>query len=857
MNGIFNRVLLPTALLLLLAPKLIIAQQTPRDDLPVCVTPDLTDTQRKDLDTQAAAALRTKAMTNANPAAVTHVPIRPHIFRRTNGTGGLTLTKLNNIMAITNGYYFANGSGIQFYFCGTTPDYIDNDNLFNSFPAFEESSVDGHDASNAMNQYYVNAFSQNGLGGYAYFPYGNKINNTRSFILNEDSEADLANRLLPHELGHNFGLFHTFSNTGNGTRELVTRGAGANCLLTGDELCDTPADPLDLPGATITRVNGCQAYTGTARDAQGTLFAPSITNIMSYYFPCTHDLTPDQHERMQAGLALRQSHTAYSLDCPATAVAAPGNLSISLVNASVVLTWQDNAANEMGYFIERSTSATSGFAPVGGVGPNATTFTDRRTAGFTTYFYRIRPSNAITAGLSTVVSIATGTCHPAYDDGCTAGEGLNGFVVNGNTLSQNSGCSADGYQSFTATSTTLTAGQSYGFNGTIISSIYPQGVTVWADLDRDGTYDAGRNELLYQTPTPLTGQFSGTLALPANLATGPLSIRVIIRDNAIAFDPCGSYNYGETEDYVLSVVNPSTPTAQADLSLSMRVSNRAPMLDQPVGYVLTITNSGPDDATNVSWQNRLPPSLSFVGGDAGVVESGNVVSGNGLSLAGGASVTVGYRLKPTQPGTYVNAAQILNSSRPDPDSQPDSGTGDGQDDSALADIRTVAATDAVFVSPNPNQTALPPVSPNQPTPDPAKADLSLAMAVSNRTPAPGQSVTFTIKVRNAGGLVASNVVVRDTLRGLTVSALPPGVNVIGSGAGYTIIEGTIGSVAVNETAMLTFTATTTVSGYVRNSAQIWSAGQPDPDSTPGSATPTANNLNGEDDTAGIDLRVGS
>lgn len=849
------RLLFPGILLFLLIPEVTLAQQTPRDNLPICITPDLSEARRKNLSSQALLALRSKMVTSANPAVITYVPIRPHIFRRSNGTGGMTLAKLNNVMAITNGYYLINGAGIQFYFCGTTPDYIDNDQLYNGFMAFNESSVDGRDAPNAMNQYYVNEFSQSGLGGYAYFPDENTLGSTRSFILNESNETDLANRLLPHELGHNFGLLHTFGISSSGTTELVTRGAGANCAVTGDELCDTPADPYYLPGASTTAINGCPVYNGTATDAQGNAFAPSISNIMSYYFPCTHDFTPGQYSRMQAGLALRESHTAYSLDCPATAVSAPSNLAVAIVDENVVLTWQDNADNEMGYFVERSTSATSGFIPVGGAAPNETTFTDLKIEGLTTYFYRIRPSNATTDGLSTVVSVTTPVCHPQYTNGCALGDGLDGFVLNGTTLSQNSGCSTGSYDSFTATSSTLTAGASYNFTGTLIPSNYQQGVSVWADLNRNNLFEINLGELIYQTPDPLTGQFSGVLALPANLTTGSLSIRVVVRYKTIPLDPCGSYDYGETEDYLLSVVNPSS-SAQADLSLSMQVTDRSPALNEPVGYRLTIVNNGPAAATGISWQNRLPAGLTFVSGDAGVVNSGTAVTGTGLSLATGTSVTIGYQLRPTQPGTYVNAAQILSSGPADPDSQPGSGTGDGQDDAAWSDIRTTAANGSIFVSPNPNQTPLPPVSPNQPAPDPAKADLSLTMTVDRRTPTLGQPVVFMVTVRNAGGLTATNVVVRDTLWGLGVQTLPPGMSVVGSGAGYTIVQGTIASVAVNGTATLAFTVTTTASGYVRNAAQIWSAGQADPDSTPGSTTSATNNLNGEDDTAQVDLRVG-
>ncbi|WP_246202120.1 GEVED domain-containing protein [Spirosoma agri] len=828
-----------------------LAQRAPVTDPPVCGTPDLTDSKRRALSSEAAFALSEKQASGQPTTGVAYVPIRPHIYRRSDGTGGLTLDKLNNIIAITNSYYQLNGSGIQFYFCGTSPEYIDNDNLYNSFPAYNETITNGHDALNAMNQYYVNGFNQSGLGGYANFP-ANNINSTRSFILNESDEIDLANRLLPHELGHSFNLYHTFGNSGSGTTELVTRGAGANCTIAGDELCDTPADPYGLSGANVPYINGCQTYTGSATDANGERYAPSISNIMSYYFPCTHDFTPGQYERMQAGLALRQTHTAYSLDCPATSVPAPTNVAATISNGNVVISWQDNGSTEMGYFIERSTAPATNFVPIGGVGANRTTYTDTRATALTTYYYRIRPSNSTTQGISTTGSITTPPCRPTYNAyACTGGDGLDGFVINGAVISQSSGCSAGGYSAGSVVSGTVLAGQSASFTAKLLPSSYKQGVTIWADLDRDGLFDSTKNELLYKTSALVTGQFSGNLVLPATLTTGPMTIRVIVAYNVIPTDACGSYLYGETEDYQVLVAG----AASADLSLRMQTDIRTPALNQPVSFSVTIQNNGPDNATNISWQNNLPPNFSFVSGETGVINSGSSVGGSGISIATGASATFVYQLKPTQPGLYLNSAQILTSSLPDPTSQPGSGTGDGQDDTATIDIRTNDNNTTVFSSPNPNQTPLPTTIPNQPAPDPAKADLSLQFRVSTRTPNVGQPVTFTVIVANAGGISAGAIVVRDTLQGMSFVNSPTGASSVGSGNNYTIIEGTINSLAAGSTAQIIFTAMPSAVGYLTNAAQIWSANTPDPDSTPGSATPTGNNLNGEDDVSAVDMRV--
>lgn len=386
--------------------------QTPSAGLPLCSTIDLTPSDNQLIQQQATIALKRKRALGASFTTITYVPIRPHIVRQSNGTGGFDLTSLNQAIATTNKYYLQNGFGIQFYLAGSTPDYIDNDALYTSFPYPEGSTVNGRDVSNALNQYYVNRFSNPSVGGYAYFP-SNSVTSTRSFILIGSPEFldDISNRVIPHELGHTFNLLHTFgaSNGTSVTTELVTRGAAANCTTAGDYICDTPADPYGVSGANLSYVNGCPQYdpNSTARDARGDAYAPSITNLMSYYFPCTHDFTPGQYDAIQGGLALRQSHTAYTLDYPPTIVSTPTNLTASYTGTNVVLTWQDNASNEMGYFIERSTSATTGFVPIAGVGPNTTTFVDTKITTKTHYYYRIRPSNTTTSAISALADITT------------------------------------------------------------------------------------------------------------------------------------------------------------------------------------------------------------------------------------------------------------------------------------------------------------------------------------------------------------------------------------------------------------------------------------------------------------------
>lgn len=537
-----------------------IAQKKPlitRDSL-FCATPEPTPAEIRALESQIKLALAVKQASGENKAGViTYVPIRPHIFRRTNGTGGMTLNSLNNVLAITNKSYYDNGSGIQFYFCGTSPDYIDNDALFAAFPYGDESSVSGRDATDAMNVYFVNLFDEAGLLGYAYFP-SSTLQSTRSFIRTGGlSDQYNGNYVLNHELGHNFSLYHTFQgNTQTSASELVTRGAGANCTTVSDLLCDTPADPFGRTGATTSVVNGCEVYTGTITDPNGQPYSPQMGNIMSYYDGCNPLFTAGQYGRIQGGLAVRQSASGYTLNCPPTAVASVSNLSATAgASGGVLLTWQDNAGNEMGYFIERSTTPTGVFIPVGGVAPNSNSFTDLTTDSFSTYSYRIRPSNSTTGGVSGVVTATSGAsyCRPTFSQGCYDSDGLDSFTVNGTVLSQNTGCSPDSYSQYTTPAATITAGQTVSISGRLLSNSFTEGVTIWGDLNRNGIYEA--SEQLFQTPTPITTGFSGNITIPANTAAGALSIRVIVvySTNNSPSNPCGTYGFGEAEDYLLQI----------------------------------------------------------------------------------------------------------------------------------------------------------------------------------------------------------------------------------------------------------------------------------------------------------------
>lgn len=130
------------------------------------------------------------------------------------------------------------------------------------------------------------------LNGFTYVVPDTFINylNLKCNTLFINEEAWFNQSTLPHELGHFFGLQHTFgdSTIENTTKELTD---GSNCKTEGDFICDTPADPNGLIN------NNCQ-FVGLS-DKKRHNFKPLVNNYMSYYKnSCKNKFTDGQYLAM-------------------------------------------------------------------------------------------------------------------------------------------------------------------------------------------------------------------------------------------------------------------------------------------------------------------------------------------------------------------------------------------------------------------------------------------------------------------------------------------------------------------------------------------------------------------------------
>src|SRR5262249_46839453 len=151
----------------------------------------------------------------------------------------------------------------------------------------------------------------------------------------------------------------------------------------------------------------------------------------------------------------------------------------------------------------------------------------------------------------------------------------------------------------------------------------------------------------------------------------------------------------------------------ADVAVSKTISNPAPGVGAQVSFTVTVTNRGPSPATGVVVSDVLPAALTFV---SATPSQGSYDATSGAWTAGdldttGSAVPALTALV-AQQGPFTNTASRSNGNEPDPNPTNDSASATG-----TAGLLT---------------------------------DLSLEKTDGLTSASPGQQLTYTITVHNAG-----------------------------------------------------------------------------------------------------------
>jgi chitodextrinase len=253
----------------------------------------------------------------------------------------------------------------------------------------------------------------------------------------------------------------------------------------------------------------------------------------------------------------------------------------------------------------------------------ATTFAVTGLTASTTYTFNVRAKDAagnVSVNSNTVSVTTSAVSTVTY---CTASANNTnderiGRVQLGTINNLSTG--AAGYEDFTSISTNLVRGTSntITITPTWTGTVYSEAYRVYIDYNKDGDFtDAG--ESVYSRARTTVTPVSGSFTVPAATALGSTRMRVIMRYNTTPTTPCGTFDYGQVEDYTVNI----TSTAREEVSTNQISFNLYP---NPVkGDVVNISNLEMD--SNYTIYNMIGQELG-----KGKIENESIYVG---SLAAG------------------------------------------------------------------------------------------------------------------------------------------------------------------------------------------------------------------------------
>ena len=339
--------------------------------------------------------------------------------------------------------------------------------------------------------------------------------------------------------------------------------------------------------------------------------------------------------------------------------------------------------------------------------------------------------------------------------------------------------------------------------GVAVTDILPAGLTLLGSSPSQGSYTPGTG--VWDVGTVSLGT-TPTLSITARVDSSGAKVNTAQVSAVDQSDPDSSPNNnvsGEDDQDSATVTPPSI-----NLSLDKQIDNARPNVGDNVTYTVTLNNAGPGVATGVSVRDTIPPGLSFLNASPSI---GSYDNGTGIwnvgSVGNGSSATLSIVARVEAATSITNTAEVVSADQFDPNSTP------------ANNIPAEDDQDSVSLSP-------------------ASSDLSLSKTVDIASPDVGQNVNFTITVTNGGPDVATGVSVRDVLpAGNSFVSASPSIGNYEPSTGVW----TIGSIGVGSSATLNLIVTAQTSGLAINTAEVISADQNDPDSTPN------NNIPSEDD----------
>lgn len=310
-----------------------------------------------------------------------------------------------------------------------------------------------------------------------------------------------------------------------------------------------------------------------------------------------------------------------------TAPTAPSLVASGTTSTSTNLSWSgatDNVA-VTGYDVYQGSSLIGSTA--------STSYTVTSLSPSTTYTFSVRAKDAAGNVSSSSNSVSVTTLAGSTVSYCSASANNTADERIGNVKFgsiNNTSTGTSGYENFTSVSTNVTRGTSYAISITPVwtSTVYNEAYAVYIDYNGDGDFtDSG--ELAWSKTGSTTSPATGTITIPSTATLGSTRMRVMMQYNSVPSSSCGTYTYGQVEDYTLNIVS----SGRTEAGIRELITD-VKLYPNPVKDILYISNTTAEDYKIFDMGGKLINSGKL---ERGSVNVSSLIKGAYMIQIGGTS----------------------------------------------------------------------------------------------------------------------------------------------------------------------------------------------------------------------------
>ncbi len=126
---------------------------------------------------------------------------------------------------------------------------------------------------------------------------------------------------------------------------------------------------------------------------------------------------------------------------------------------------------------------------------------------------------------------------------------------------------------------------------------------IFIDFDHDGNFDPSTESVLTGSTTAGGLTISGSVTIPLTALTGITAMRVVLKEGATpAAQPCGTFTWGETEDYLVNILAPNSCSIPFIAGIAKSSTNLVCTSDI---FTLSLDSLPPDTGFTFQWQHSF------------------------------------------------------------------------------------------------------------------------------------------------------------------------------------------------------------------------------------------------------------